>query len=352
MIANFLSKIVLTLGPSKDGKGGMASVLDSYSAFIFRPFYFEKTTGAGSLLFKSFLLLKVFICIPFYVFIKNIKIIHIHGASRKSFIRKKILINYCSLFPVKIIFHLHGAEFHLFTEEYGAEKIRKTLSKCQRVIVLSKQWEEFMHNVIHYNNVSIVNNIIPYPKMQVIAKNDAIRILYLGIIGERKGVFDLLSAINSNKDFYKNKIKLTIGGNGEVEKLKQYIEENRLEEIVEYAGWVSGEIKIRLLNECDLFVLPSYNEGLPISILEAMSYGKAVVATNVGGIPEIVKQGCNGYLMKPGDKENLNKCLRGFIQNKELLQLMGNNSLKLVKPYLSDNVAIQLENIYKDLLKT
>jgi glycosyltransferase involved in cell wall biosynthesis len=351
MIKNSLSKKILTLGPDKNGKGGMASVLNCYATSVFQPFYYERTTGDGTLLFKLLLLLRTFICVPFYVFIKRIKIVHIHGASGNSFIRKRLLIYYCSLFPVDIIFHLHGAAFHLFTEKYGIEKIKKTFSKCKRVIVLSKQWQYFIHNTINYYHTLVINNIIPYPQRQIITQNDnVIRLLHLGILGERKGIFDLLKVITTNIEYYLGKIKLIIGGNGEVEKVKQYIVENHLETIVEYVGWVAGKTKIKLLNECDVYILPSYNEGLPISILEAMSYGKTIIATNVGGIPTIVKNDLNGYLISPGDVGALTQSINKLIENKDLIKQFGVYSEKLIIDFLPDKVNSQLTDMYEDIL--
>jgi glycosyltransferase involved in cell wall biosynthesis len=330
----------------------MASVLKAYSDYVFHPFFFLRTTAEGALWFKILILLNVFIKIPFYVFFRGIKIIHIHGASRKSFIRKRILINYCSLFPVDIIFHLHGGEFRLFTDEYGAKKIKETFRKCKNIVVLSQQWENFIHDTISNYDTVVINNIVPYPQKQNVEKNDhLIRLLYLGIIGERKGVFVLLQCITVNKDNYNGKIKIIIGGNGETDQLKQHIADNQLESIIEYAGWVSGEGKIKLLNECDVYILPSYNEGLPISILEAMSYGKAIISTNVGGIPEIVKDGKNGYLITAGDIEALEKSVNHFLENNEMIQSFGAFSEQMIKDFLPDNVASQLETMYREILK-
>jgi len=352
MINSNLSKKILTLGPDKNGKGGMASVLKVYNDYVFNPFLFLRTTAEGSLGFKLLILLNVFVKVPFYVFFCGVKIIHIHGASHKSFIRKRILVNYCSLFPVNIIFHLHGGEFRLFTEKYGAKKIRKTFKKCIKVVALSQQWEEFINNTIGYHNTVVITNIVPYPQKQNIKKNgNAICFLFMGSISEKKGVFDLLKVITANKDYYKEKIKVVIGGNGETDRLKQYIAGNQLESIVKYAGWVTGEQKIQLLNECDIYILPSYNEGLPVSILEAMSYGKAIISTNVGGIPEIVKNGKNGYLLTVGDTEALEKSISNFLENREIIKSFGDYSERIIKDFLPDNVILQLENMYDEALK-
>src|SRR5690606_121092 len=136
---------------------------------------------------------------------------------------------------------------------------------------------------------------------------------------------------------------------GEVESLRNYIENENLSDIVEYVGWVDGQKKNDLLLQCNVLILPSYNEGLPISILEAMSYGKAIIATTVGGIPEIVSDNENGFLFTPGDKETLAFLIKKFTTDPELIKRLGDVSLKKVQPYLIDNVIKQLEVIYKSI---
>ena len=105
-----------------------------------------------------------------------------------------------------------------------------------------------------------------------------------------------------------------------------------------------------MLNSCDVYILPSYHEGLPISVLEAMSYGKPVISTNVGGIPEIVKPGFNGWLFQPGDHQALNTIIREAMNNKDLLKQYGNNSLRLSKNYTPESVFQSLNQLYKQVL--
>jgi glycosyltransferase involved in cell wall biosynthesis len=119
---------------------------------------------------------------------------------------------------------------------------------------------------------------------------------------------------------------------------------------VQFAGWVSGTKKAELLNKCDIYVLPSYNEGLPISILEAMSYGKPVISTNVGGIPEIVKPGFNGWLFQPGDRDALNGIILEVLAEKEKLKQYGINSMTVSAGYTPQSVVKSLEQLYAKMI--
>ena len=141
-----------------------------------------------------------------------------------------------------------------------------------------------------------------------------------------------------------------LGGDGDVEQVLTKIKEYGLDKIVEYVGWVTGNKKIKLLNNADVYILPSYSEGLPISILEAMSYKMPIIATNVGGIPEIVLNSQNGYLITPGDqqalKDSIDKMLLSDIRRKE----MGEISYQLSKAHFPNEIEKNLNSIYEDLL--
>jgi len=173
----------------------------------------------------------------------------------------------------------------------------------------------------------------------------------LGKVGEGKGIFDLIETVYKNQNFFTEKIEIMIGGDGEIDRLKQEIKEYRLEETIKYIGWVSGTKKDKLLANADVYLLPSYNEGLPISILEAMSYKKPIISTDVGGISTIVKNGFNGFLIEAGDKEALFAKMKYFIENREKIDEYGFNSFQLSKDFLPEKVIKNLHIIYNKVRK-
>ena len=170
----------------------------------------------------------------------------------------------------------------------------------------------------------------------------------MGEIGQRKGVFDILRALSEHHDEAEGKIELIIGGNRNEQKLLDTIKENKLDKMVRFEGWVSGEKKLRLLNKADIYILPSFNEGLPISILEAMSYGCPIISTPVGGIPEVVKE--NGILVTPGNSDEIWAAMSRYIGNPSLIQSEGEQSRVNVQPYLPEHVISSLNEIYLEML--
>ena len=115
-------------------------------------------------------------------------------------------------------------------------------------------------------------------------------------------------------------------------------------------GWVDDEAKRRVLAEAAVYVLPSYYEGLPMGVLEAMSAGLPVVSTVVGGIPEAVTEGVEGYLVLPGDVKKLAAVLRDLLRDAELRERMGLAGKKKIREHFASPVILpQIEAVYRRL---
>ncbi len=355
MIKRDLSNKVLMVGVyyKNYAPGGMAAVVATYSEH-FENLRYLSSWKWSNIFVKTFYAIKSII--QFYVLLlidKRIEIVHIHGATNASFYRKKIFIDIAYFFKKKIIYHIHGADFdEFYSKNKNKSKIIKTIDKCNKLIVLSNSWQMFFISIgISEEKIVILNNIVSLPvSFDDKLATKEIFFLFLGEIGERKGVFDLLNVIIENKKYFKNKIRVRIGGNGQVEKLKRIIFENDLSGIVNYLGWVNGSEKNKELYNCDVFILPSYNEGLPISILEAMSYSCPVISTPVGGIPEIIKSNENGILVEPGNLKQIKNSLMYFIDNPTDVSSFGAKSKEIVTSYYPENVIQNLEIIYNDLI--
>lgn len=357
MIHKILSNKILTIGPDYiNHRGGIGAVIEIYSKY-FENFKFLASFKVGSALHKLIFFF-VFIFKLFWklIFDRWIKIIHIHGASYGSFIRKFICFIIAKyIFRKKVIYHIHGAEYHLFhsrSNGFIKKMVQIFINNVDYIICLSTAWKSFFETNFNPNKIEIVPNIIDYPSLSSIEREKKIlTFLFLGIIGNRKGVFDLLEVISANKEKYSGKIKLVIGGNGETDRLTEIIKKQKLESLVNFVGWITNDEKNAWLQRADIYILPSYNEGLPISILEAMSYGQAIISTKVGGIPEIVIPNENGILIEPGNSQQLESAINFFIENHHLVDNYGEKSKFLVKKHLPDSVLKKLNSIYETLLK-
>ena len=340
---------ILTIGIDyRSVHGGVAAVENVYSTF-YKPFNHITTVVDGVQVNKLFILCSAFFqFFGWMLFRPQIKIVHVHGASNASFWLIRIFIYIAKLFGKKVIFHCHGAEFQLFTARHRKAVIR-TLNKCDCIIALSKSWKLWFENTIHHKNVVVIKNVIAPPHINK-KKNDKFVILFFGRLGKRKGIYDILDVLSEHREEFINKLEFLFGGDGDVEQVQAIIRERNLNDIAKYHGWVSGIKKERLLNQADAYILPSYNEGLPISVLEAMSYSLPIISTTVGGIPEILKNNENGFIMEPGDKIAIYHAISKLMANEAMTKRMGENSLNKVQEHLPDYVARQLQTLYDSLV--
>lgn len=280
-------------------------------------------------------------------------IVHVHSASRASFIRKSILLAIARLFGCKTIFHLHGAEFQQFsTQESGqlmCRWIRYTLEKSSAVIALSDSWADFLVRYAPKAKVLVVSNSVKLSPVAEDSVEESERILFLGRVGERKGVFELLRAVSILKNKFP-KLRLVLGGDGDLDAVRAAVRDLDIAEFVEILGWVGPEQKAIELARASVFTLPSFDEGLPMAMLEAMAAGKAIVVTAVGGIPEAVKDGENGLLIAPGDAVTLAAAIRKVMEDPVLHRKLAGNARKSIEERFSTDVVInKLSNLYQQL---
>lgn len=351
MITKERSNNILTIGCQwKKPKGGIAVVLNSYSRIFPKFNIIVNSNGKNAIANLLQLLYSLVMTTAKLAFCRDIRIVHIHTASNNSFKRSALFISLAKYFKRKVVIHIHGGGFKEYYEK-NTSFVHKNLLKCDTIIALTEYWKEFFEG-LGFENVIVVPNIVDSPTIQERKCDDGkTHILYLGLITKAKGIFDLIDTIYEHKEDLKGNIVLHIGGNGETTTLQSIINERDLSQFVKFEGWVSGNKKVELLNNADVFILPSYTEGLPISILEAMSYKLPVISTPVGGIPEVIKDGENGLLFTPGDKNALYQAIDKLTTDKGLREEMGEKSYKKVQPHLPEIVAKELEDIYKHLLK-
>lgn len=299
---------VLVVGPSSTkSKGGMATVvkeieeddnlckdyhIDSYASYV--------DGSRMKVMFYSF-----FAFIRFYFTKRGYDIYHIHMASWGSTFRKSYYVKLVKKWGKKVIIHIHGAQFLVFYNQISDKKkeaVVSILKSADRVVALSDDWKQKFDDTFSLKNcISIENGINMEKLSSAVQPIDKYRksFLTLGRLGKRKGTYDLISAIEIVRKTIPD-IKCYLAGDGEVEQAKKLVSQKHLEKNIEVIGWADFNQKLKLLRNVSTVVLPSYNEGLPMSILEGMACGKAIISTIVGAIPEVVGRE-NGILIKAGD---------------------------------------------------
>lgn len=353
MIKKDLAVKVLFLGVSMKTKGGMTAVLVSYKKYI-DGMRFIPTWKLGNKVVKAWYAAQALVRTWWLCwFDKRIRIVHIHGAANASFYRCRMFIGLAKKFGKKVILHEHAADFVEFFNAAGDKAgIVKTINACDCLIVLSNSWKDYFASIgVEEGKIHVLNNIVSPPEAENRPHDDGrLHLMYMGEISNRKGAFDLLKAVSDNKGYFKDRLLLRMGGNEVDGDIKTYIKEHGLESFVTYEGWISGQKKTDCLTWEDVYILPSYNEGLPIAILEAMSYSHPVISTPVGGIPEVVENGENGLLVQPGNTQEIIGAIKHYIEQPEAVAVDGRNSYERVKAFFPEAVFNELEKIYNKLL--
>ena len=338
--------------------GGISAVVDYWSRYI-EDLQYYPTFKESNQVVKLGLFFASYLRMFFRMLLdKNIRIVHLHTAADGSFWRKVQLLTLAKKMHKKVVLHIHASRFEDFFNESCEQKkswILSNLNKADVLICLSESWKIWFESIgVKSEKIIVLHNITADPlflegKTPIASRK--VHFLFMGEIGPRKGVFDILRGLTKHRDELKDKLELRIGGNKMECELHKAIEDGHLEDCVKFEGWVSGKKKIELLNWADVFILPSFNEGLPISILEAMSYGHPIISTPVGGIPEVVETELNGVIVTPGDDEAIVSAIKKYIEDKSLIDKEGNESLRRVSTYLPRYVMENLKSLYEELLR-
>jgi glycosyltransferase involved in cell wall biosynthesis len=187
-------------------------------------------------------------------------------------------------------------------------------------------------------------NIIVVPNGVELKKKPASRdkVVFVGNLIERKGVEFLIMAMKGVD------AELLIVGNGPMRPRLEVMSRDN----IKFVGKVMSHEVERYMRQGKIFVLPSVRgEGLPNVILEAMSMGLPIVATNIAGIPDVIEHGKTGFLVEPGDPEQLRKYIKRLLENDKLRERMSRNCLEKVKKYSWENVIRRLETIYRGVIQ-
>ena len=340
------------VGPQNE-KGGIGAVLETYRGEM-DGFQLISTYPSATNVNKQFYFFKQFVNI-FKLLITNeeIKILHIHSASRGSFMRKSLVALLGKSLGRKTIMHIHGGLFHKFYQSslFMTFLVRFILRSCDHVICLTSDWRQRFHEELNLNNLSVLLNPVKafaFKPLNVHA--DAISLLFLGTITENKGIFELVDYLQNNTFYLQRKIKLTICGEGESDRLISLINRENSVGNIFFAGWVNGLQKEVLIGDTDIFILPSHYEGLPMAILEAMSAGKPIISTSVGGIPSVVQPQHNGWLIEPGKINQLDPVLDQIFNDPAIIPSYGYNAFVDAKQFHVQSIVAKLNTIYCELL--
>jgi len=238
------------------------------------------------------------------------------------------------------------------------------LLKKHHIIVLSSFFEFFLKEKYSFKNVHCVYNSVDieeYENYEHIEFDKKIfrdeqtnktKVLFFGLICQRKGVHDIIKIIPQITSKHPDALFIFAGTSGDfTKKLENFIAQSKITNNILYLKNVSDRIKVQLFLQSDIFLLPTYSEGLPIALLEAMAFGLPVVTTPVGAIPEVIEDGKNGFLVDPGDTKALSERIVALIENPVLWETMRkNNTQRINAEFTQEKMIEKIDRIYQESL--
>lgn len=337
--AKTMKRAVVHLSPYRNTRGGISSVVMNYTGSpLTRDYSLDviETHADGNGRYKAKVMLKAVVQATKRALTAPPDIVHVHVGDFPSLYRKALILLPFRLAKSKKLLHFHGAAFVSQYEAKGPlEKwlVRRIICSFDKVICLSRSWQDDLRRLFGVRNSVVVQNSVPLPDETAPkrAPGAPLQLLFLGLIGDRKGLFDLLDAAEILAEQGVD-VRLDVGGVGEVERLEARIEASaQLKSRIRFHGWVGLERRRELCLAANVFVLPSYAEGMPMAVMETMAFGLPIVSTPVGGIPELVAPGRNGYLVTPGDVTGLAAAIRTLNDDEALRAQMGRRSRQVIE---------------------
>lgn len=347
---------VLMIGPGRNVMGGISTVVNSYFDLSLNKsitLHYIASMEDGNKIKKFWVAIKAYF--EFKECLNNFDIVHVHMAAQASFTRKSVFIRLAKKTGKKIIIHQHSADFDDYffkqSDKKRRQKIKEIFAMADRVIALSEEWANFFGKYIcDSKKIVVIHNAVVMPSYRKTDYADH-NVLFLGRLGERKGTYDLIKAIPEILKEVPD-VQFFLGGDGEIEKTQRIIYERKLSNHVKLLGWIRDNEKEEYLKKCSIFILPSYHEGMPMAVLEAMSYGLATVSTNAGGIPQIIKSGINGIRIEAGDIDAIKKVLVYLLQNTKRKKELGIAGRECVKEcFNAENNIRKLLEVYVEVIK-
>ncbi len=296
--------------------------------------------------------------VKFYRRIKkeNFDLVHLNPSlNPKSFFRDAGFMLICTWLRVRSVVFWHGWNWG-FESKVVARILpffRYTYGKSDAMIVLAS---EFERQLISYGfqgpiylGTTVVDDIFLEDREDLRRSNSTEKtILFLARVEREKGIFEVIDSFRELQARYQDLHLVVAGVGNALEPAQEYVKELGAEGI-EFKGWITGADKVSVFRNSDIYVLPSsHGEGMPMSILEAMASGLAVVTSDVGGIKDFFIEKDMGYIVRPHDTSDLTEKLDALLCHPAQMSKMGSFNIEYARHHFSSELVTEkLERIYE-----
>jgi glycosyltransferase involved in cell wall biosynthesis len=327
------------LGPAPGTRGSVAALIEAYrEQGLFRrwPIDYVPLTLASLRKFAGLIVRERALAV------------HLHVSPERGLWRDALFMALARLARCPVILHLHGSALQRLYDDAGRtlrSVIRFFLEEASCIVVPSESQRAWALGVTRRIQVAVLPPPVAAQESQPGARQAGL-VLFLGRLEAAKGVFDLLEALSALHPAVPG-LQVVCAGEGDAPALRRHAERLGLAGAVKFTGWVGSSGKRALLESAAVFALPSYDEALPVSLLEAMAAGVPAVASAVGAIPEVISDGVTGFLAAPGDIATLERQLRKLLLDEALAARIGAAARESVRLRCAPERALRrLEEVY------
>jgi len=346
---------VMIVGPGPGGAGGIAVVIETLVASPLADRYelLQVVTHIDSAPTGKALRAVMGIARAAYLLaLRRVDLVYLHASSGPSLRRKALVAAIARLARRPYVVHVHAGGFDRYYRSASRSEqrlMRGTLAGAALVITLSGSSERRLRALAPCRT-TVIPNPVSIPPQPARLHASSARIVCLGRVGVGKGSTTLVQAFSILGERYVD-ARLVLAGDGALSSVLDEARRLGVSDRVELPGWIGPEARERTLLAATVFALPSREEGLPVSLLEAMAYGLPAVVTPVGGIPDVFEEGRHGYFVPPDDPDALADRLGALLDDPELARQMGMQARADAKGrYATNVVAAQVGDALQSVL--
>jgi glycosyltransferase involved in cell wall biosynthesis len=280
------------------------------------------------------------------------RIVHVHSTVRGSMYRKVACVLLAKALHRRVVLHIHSgpgdvATFRAGLGRGGLAYLVLGYRVADSVLAVSEASADALETAFGVTGITVVPNAVPIPAPppRREGRSGSPLVVYLGgFANPVKGGDFLVEAL---RDPRLAPLRFVLAGPGEPSWRAD--DPPSGPGSVVWRGWLDEAAKAKLMRDADAFVLASTSEGLPMALLEGMSYGLAIVATAVGGVPEVVDDGVSALIVPPRDSSSLAEALVLLGEDPNLLKRLAAAALDRSAAFAPDAVAARIEAIYSAL---
>ncbi len=347
-----MNKILINIPGSEKGGGVLFHYLSLKKYLPSKQYYFNSMGNNHSKTINIISLPISIIRFTIKLFVLNPKTVVLNPSLYPGiFHRDSILLKISKLFGKRCIVFFHGW-YEFYQKKISSRSFNFFYGSSDSIIVLASEYKKQILNWEYFKPIYVTTTKVDDKLISNFKIEDKLiklnNILFLARLEEYKGIFIVIKAFQILKKNYPN-IVLTIAGDGSAKnRVQQMIDEYQLNDVI-LLGQVSTDNLPSVYSKSDIYILPSYSEGLPASVLEAMAFGLPIIASNVGGLKDFFVEDKMGILINSFEPSEYSSAIEKFIKDEQFYKTVSYFNYKYANDnFLASKVAINLRKIIED----